>query len=64
MTEKTMWIVVLVQSGVATTAGIYSTEKKATFQAKKMRETISPNNDDVAIFQLFQDAAPVGGRIL
>ena len=64
MTEKTMWIVVLVQSGVATTAGIYSTEKKATFQAEKIRETISPNDDDVAIFQLIQDAVPVDSRIL
>ena len=64
MTEKTMWVVVLVQSGIATTAGVYTTEKEATLQAEKIRETMSPNDDDVAVFQLIQNAAPVDWRIL
>ena len=64
MTEKTMWVVVLIESGVATTAGIYSTEKEAIFQAEKIRETMSPNDDDIAVFQLIQDAVPVDWRIL
>ena len=59
-----MWVVVLVESGVATTAGVYSTEKEAIFQAEKIRETMNPNNDDIAVFQVVQDAAPIDRRIL
>ena len=64
MTEKTTWVVVLVQSGIATTAGVYSTEKEVTLQAEKIRERMSPNDDDIAVFQLIQDATPVDWRIL
>ena len=64
MTEKTMWVVVLVQSGVATSAGVYTAEKEAIFQAEKTRETMHPNDDDIAVFQLIQDAEPVDGRTL
>lgn len=63
MSDKTMWIIVLVESGVATTAGVYTTEKEAIFQAETIREIMHPNDDDVSLFQLIQDDAPVDWSI-
>ena len=59
-----MWVVVLAQSGVATSTGAYSTEKKQSFKPKKTRKTMHPNNDDIAVFQVVQDAVPIDNRIL
>lgn len=52
MSKITVWVVVLVESGISTYVEVFRNSKDANYKKDSLVRTINPEDDEVGIFEV------------